>query len=95
MLPYARSWFVERAGQPRIISADSVDPSVVVLLKQKKALERAMDATQRLADNLDEQKRIFAERFPDQKPTLDRERREDRKRIEEAWASIQAGEPMR
>lgn len=76
---------------PRIISADSVDPSVVVLLKQKKALERAMDATQQLAESLDEQKRLFAERFPNQKPALDRDRREDRKRIEEAWASIQAG----
>lgn len=50
-----------------------------------------MDATQQLADSLDEQKRLFAERFPDQKPALDRERRKDRKRIEEAWASIQAG----
>ena len=74
--------------QPKIVRADSVDPSVVILLRQKNALEGAMDATQQIADRLDEQKRLFSERNPDQKDALGKERREDKKRLQDAWASM-------
>lgn len=81
--------------QPNIIDADSVDPSVVILLEQKKLLEGAMDATQQLADSLDEQKREFAARYPEHEPMLEKERAEDRRRLQKVWASIEAGGPGR
>tara|TARA_Y100001933_G_scaffold76270_1_gene77587 strand:- start:399 stop:2684 length:2286 start_codon:yes stop_codon:yes gene_type:complete len=79
------------SGLPRVVNADDVDPSIMGLLRQRDFLVRAMEAAQQLADSLDEQKRLFAERNPHKKPEMEKERREGRKRVEDAWASIEAG----
>ena len=77
--------------QAGIVSADDVDPWVIVLLKQKKALEAAMDATQQLADDLDGKKREFAARNPEQKDALEKERIKDKEYLRDAWANIEQG----
>lgn len=79
----------------KVMPTTDVEPSVVKLMRQMLALTRAMDETEKLAASLDQQLREVAERHPEQKEVLDKERAEVRKRIHDTWASIQAGGPGR
>lgn len=73
-----------------VIPTTDVEPTVVTLLKQVQALTTAMHETEKLAASLDQQKRDFAKRHPDEEAALNKERAEDRKRLHDTWASMQA-----
>lgn len=78
-------------GTPgNIVAASDVHSSVFALVEQRQTLTKAMEETQLIADGIEEQRRLLAKRFPDQKPVLEEERRRDRKKLQKAWASIQA-----
>lgn len=73
----------------KVIPANEVDQSVVDLVRQKQALEKAMKDVEDLAANFDKQTRLLTERFPDEKKTLEEERGKNKKTMQKVWASMQ------
>ena len=71
----------------RIPTAE-VSSSVVGLVRHRKILVDAMDATERLACELDKRKVDLAERFPLQKASLQAEREKDRTMVKNAWLAM-------
>ena len=76
-------------SQPdRVVPVEELDPTVVGLIRQRNAFEKAMTETEKLASYLDERLLAATRTFPEHRRAIEADRAKAQKTVQDTWARI-------